>query len=81
MAYREVLAVEIEEIIRRWQAGLSERRIASGTGKSRPTVRRYVAAARALGLRPRGPVRTLRYGGSPEHDSQEPPDRAPDDER
>ena len=58
MAYREVLSVEIEEITRRWQAGLSERRIASGTGKSRPTVRRYVAAARALGLRPGGPEPT-----------------------
>ena len=38
MAYREVHGVEIQEIIRRWQAGLSQRRIASGTGLSRVTV-------------------------------------------
>ena len=44
MAYREVLSVEIQEIIRRWQAGLSQRRIASGTGLSRVTVRHTVRA-------------------------------------
>ena len=47
MAYREVLSVEIREIIRRWQAGLSQRRIARGTGLSRQTVRRYIDAAEA----------------------------------
>ena len=41
MAYREVHCVETREVIRRWQAGLSQRRIAGGTGVSRPTVRRY----------------------------------------
>ena len=55
MAYREVHRVEIREIIRRWQAGLSQRRIASGTGLSRVTVRRYIAAAEAAGLQPGGP--------------------------
>ncbi len=55
MAYREVHGVEIQEIIRRWQAGLSQRRIASGTGLSRVTVRRYVEAAEAAGLTPGGP--------------------------
>ncbi len=55
MAYREVHGVEIREIIRRWQAGLSQRRIASGTGLSRVTVRRYVEAAEAAGLTPGGP--------------------------
>ena len=55
MAYREVHCVEIREVIRRWQAGLSQRRIAAGTGVSRPTVRRYIAAAEAAGLRPGGP--------------------------
>ena len=58
MAYREVHGVEIQEIIRRWQAGLSQRRIASGTGLSRVTVRRYVEAAEAAGLTPGGPGRT-----------------------
>ena len=47
--------MEIREVIRRWQAGLSQRRIASGTGLSRVTVRRYIAAAEAAGLRPGGP--------------------------
>ncbi len=55
MAYREVLSVEIQEIIRRWQEGLSQRRIASGTGLSRVTVRRYVEAAEAAGLTLGGP--------------------------
>ena len=54
MAYREVLSVEIREIIRRWQAGLSQRRIARGTGLSRQTVRRYIEAAEAAGLKPGG---------------------------
>ena len=55
MAYREVLSVEIREIIRRWQAGLSQRRIARGTGLSRVTVRRYIEAAETAGLKPGGP--------------------------
>lgn len=46
MAYKEVHRVEIEEVIRRWQSGNSQRSIAMGTGLSRETVRRYLAAAR-----------------------------------
>ena len=52
MAYREVSRVEIGEIIRRWQEGISQRRIARGTGVSRVAVRRYIEAA---GLRSVGP--------------------------
>ena len=55
MAYREVHGVEIQEIIRRWQEGLSQRRIARGMGLSRQTVRRYIDAAEAAGLTPDGP--------------------------
>ena len=55
MAYREVHGVEIKEVIRRWQAGLSQRRIARGTAVSRPTVRRYIDAAEAAGLTRDGP--------------------------
>ena len=55
MAYKEVLRVEISEIIRRWQAGHSQRRIASGTGLSRDTVARYITAAEALGVSREGP--------------------------
>ena len=42
MAYKEVLRVEIQEVIRRWQAGGSQRQIAEGTGLSRATVRKYL---------------------------------------
>ena len=45
MAYREVSRMEIQEIIRRWQAGDSQRKIALGTGLSRDTIAKYVAAA------------------------------------
>ena len=41
MAYKEVHRVEISEVIRRWQAGNSQRSKATGTGLSRETVRRY----------------------------------------
>ena len=49
MAYREVSRMEIPEIIRRWQAGAGPRQIATGTGLSRNTVRKYLAAAKAEG--------------------------------
>ena len=50
MAYKEVLRVEIQEVIRRWQAGSSQRQIAEGTGLSRATVRKYVSAATVVGV-------------------------------
>ena len=50
MAYKEVHRVEISEVIRRWPAGHSHRRIASGTGLSRGTVAKYIAAAEGLGV-------------------------------
>ena len=55
MAYKEVSRMEIAEVIRRWQSGISLRYIASGTGLSRDTVRRYVAAANEEGLNQNGP--------------------------
>ena len=58
MAYREVTRVEIQGIIRRWQAGEGYRRIASGTGLSRNTVRKYLTAAKAEGIARDGPVPT-----------------------
>ena len=42
--------MEIPEIIRRWQAGDSQRKIALGTGLSRDTIAKYVAAAQAEGI-------------------------------
>ena len=50
MAYREVLRLEIAEVVRRWQAGNSQRSIASGTGLSRDTVRKYLTAAKEAGF-------------------------------
>ena len=50
MAYREVTRVDIQEIIRRWQTGEGYRRIASGTGVSRNTVRKYLTAAAVEGI-------------------------------
>ena len=55
MAYKEVLRVEISEVIRRWQAGNSRRHIASGTGLSKDTVGKYITAAEALGIARDGP--------------------------
>ena len=49
MAYREVTRVEIQDIIRRWQAGDSRRKIALGTGLSRDTIAKYIAAAQGAG--------------------------------
>ena len=50
MAFREVSRMEIKEIIRRWQAGESPGRIAFGTGLSRNTVRKYLAATETQGI-------------------------------
>ena len=58
MAYQEVTRVDIQEIIRRWQAGEGYRRIASGTGLSRNTVRKYLTAAKAEGINRDGAVPT-----------------------
>ena len=58
MAYREVLRMEIAEVVRRWQAGSSQRNIASGTGLSRDTVRKYLAAAKEAGVDQEGPAPT-----------------------
>ena len=55
MAYREVSRMVIAEIIRRWQAGSGPQQIASGTGLSRNTVRKYLAEARATGIAKDGP--------------------------
>ena len=58
MAYKEVLRVEIQEAIRSWQAGKSQRQIAEGTGLSRATVRKFMSAAREKGIVQDGPVAT-----------------------
>ncbi|HSA68035.1 MAG TPA: hypothetical protein VLF65_00380 [Burkholderiales bacterium] len=50
MAYREVTRVETKEVLRQWLAGAGNKRIAARVGVDVKTVRRYVSAARALGL-------------------------------
>ena len=47
--------MEIAKVIRRWQAGPDPQQIALGTGLSRNTVRKYLAAARAMGIAKDGP--------------------------
>ena len=55
MAYKEVSRVDIVEVIRCWQKGNSQRQIASGTGLSRDTVRKYLAGAEEVGVSREGP--------------------------
>ena len=50
--------MEIKEIIRRWQAKEGPGHIAFGTGLSRNTVRKYLAAAQAEGIAQDGPAPT-----------------------
>ena len=58
MAYKEVSRVDIAEVIRRWQIGNSQRHIAAGTGLSRATVRKYLAAVEKMGVDRGGPAPT-----------------------
>jgi transposase len=50
MAFREVSVVQIKELLRLWLRGSGERTIANSVGVDRKTVRRYLEAAKALGL-------------------------------
>ena len=50
MAYRELTRVEAKEILRQWLAGAGKKRIAARVGVDVKTVRRYVSAARAVGI-------------------------------
>jgi transposase len=48
--YRELMMIDVKEVLRRWQAGQSNRQAAAATGLDRETVGRYVAATRELGI-------------------------------
>lgn len=52
MAYREVAMWEILNVLRQIGAGRNKSAVAGATGHSRSTVRRYIAAAEALGWVP-----------------------------
>ena len=54
MAYKEVSRLDVMEVIRRWQQGNSQRHIAAGTGLSRDTIRKYLAAAVESGVQREG---------------------------
>ncbi len=52
MAFKEVLVVQVKEVLRRWLRGDEGlRRVADGAGVDRKTAQRYVDAAQALGAR------------------------------
>jgi len=50
MAYRELTMIDVKEVLRRWQAGHSERKISRETGCARRTVGRYIRWAVELEL-------------------------------
>src|SRR6266702_2934281 len=58
MGYRELHRMEIEEVVRRWQAHESQRAIARATGLARATVKKYLDGAVGLGLEGGGPPPT-----------------------
>jgi hypothetical protein len=50
MPYRELTMIDVKEVLRRWSAGQSDRRIGREAGINRKTVARYTDAATRLGL-------------------------------
>jgi transposase len=50
MTYRELSMIDVKELLRRWSAKQSNRRIAVETGTNRGTVGRYVKVAEQLGF-------------------------------
>ena len=68
MAYKEVLRVEIQEVIRRWQAGDNQRQIAEGTGLSRATVRKYPCLRRGRLCRRQNAAGVVQDGPVPDEE-------------
>ena len=56
MSFRELTMIEIKEVLRRWQAGQSERRIGRETSVDRKTAARYIRWAIELGIDRNGNV-------------------------
>src|SRR5438045_306435 len=50
MAHREVTLLEVKEVLRLWLSGIPKKRVAALLGYDPKTVRRYLKAARELGL-------------------------------
>jgi predicted transcriptional regulator len=49
--YREVTMIEFREVLRLWHEQVPKKRIAAQLGLDPKTVRRYLSAAEAAGLR------------------------------
>ncbi len=49
--YREVTMIEFREVLRLWQEQVPKKRIVAQMGLDPKTVRRYLSAAEAAGLR------------------------------
>jgi predicted DNA-binding transcriptional regulator YafY len=52
--YREVTILEVKKVLRRWREGVPTKRLAAQPGLDPKTVRRYLRAAVAAGLRAPG---------------------------
>jgi transposase len=50
MSYRELTMIDVKELLRRWAAGHSNRKIARDTGADRATVTRYITVATEMEL-------------------------------
>ena len=50
MSYRELSMIDVRELLRRWAAGHSMRKISRETGTDRGTAGRYIAIAEQLAL-------------------------------
>jgi transposase len=50
MSFREITMQDVSEVLRRWQAGQSARRIAREMGLDRKTVGRYIEGAKGTGV-------------------------------
>jgi len=50
MAYREVMMLEVKEVLRLWLSGMPKRQVAAQLGLDVKTVRRYLSAAQGAGL-------------------------------
>src|SRR5438105_14131002 len=50
MSFREITMQDVSDVLRRWQAGQSARRIAREMGLDRKTVGRYIDEAKAGGI-------------------------------
>jgi hypothetical protein len=48
MAFRELAMIDVKEVLRRWSAGQSDRKIAREVGVDRKTAARYTAVAKGL---------------------------------